>query len=334
MRTKNQTNRRLAASRVAVVGSTLFLTGCGDHSVSGAYISQTGNQASLLQITETPDHHLTGTLRHAALKNDGTVSFDSTNISGAVDGHNITMTVLAPLLPIGKNFGGSVTSNGIDFTILTKAQSGIEHFSKGQIADFDAAVARLNNEGQPIIAARERGRKIEQLDQQVNMLTNNLNRFVARAHEWIGRLPSAPAYYAQVINVEKAKLDRAQRLSATGDVAARGQAWAIVGQMAADKSRITITENSFDQDQKEDAVAENTLNAGIAQWQGNCLGTSIVKPGDVIPDMGPCKMLSRAVDAYNAMLPSLHNSFAVAAQAKAHGHAQLAFIWRQAEQVH
>lgn len=47
-----------------------------------------------------------------------------------------------------------------------------------------------------------------------------------------------------------------------------------------------------------------------------------------------CWDLARAVTAYNAVLPPLHNAFAAAAQAKAHGHAQLATIWQAADNVH
>ena len=71
---------------------------------------------------------------------------------------------------------------------------------------------------------------------------------------------------------------------------------------------------------------EGLTEAEIVTWQ--------VKVGDVIPDMGPCKGLARAVAAYNAVLPPLHNALAAAAQAKAHGHAQLATIWQAADNLH
>jgi hypothetical protein len=135
---------RLATCLMAIVGSTLVLGGCGDRSVSGSYVSHAGNQADLLQITETPDHHFTGTIRHTGLNNDGTLSSSSTNVSGSVDGNSITLTVLATPLPIGQNFSGSVTGDGIDLTVANGAQTGVEHFTKGQPSDFDAVVVLLN----------------------------------------------------------------------------------------------------------------------------------------------------------------------------------------------
>ncbi|PRE88298.1 hypothetical protein [Burkholderia gladioli] len=334
MKDQQRKGRGLATCLTAIVGSTLLLAGCGDRSVSGSYVAHFGNQADLLQITETPDHRFTGTLRHAGLKNDGTLTSSSANVSGSVDGNSLTLTVLETPLPIGQNFSGTVTGSGIDLTVANGAQTGVERFAKGQPSDFDTVVAQINQAGQPIIAARQRGQQVDQLNRQVNALTDSLNRFVASAHQHLDRLPKAQAYYDHAVTVEQAKLDRAQRLEATGNGVAQGQAGVIVGQMGVDKSQISIADDSIDRVQTDATTAENALNARIAQWRGTCLDGSTAKAGDVIPDMGPCKGLARAVAAYNAVLPPLHNALAAAAQAKAHGHAQLATIWQAADNLH
>ncbi|WP_416268258.1 hypothetical protein SD235_11355 [Burkholderia cepacia] len=333
MKDQQRKRRGLATCVTAILGSTLVLAGCGDRSVSGSYVAHFGNQADLLQITETPDHRFTGTLRHAGLKNDGTLTSSNTNVSGSVDGNNITLTVLETPLPIGQNFSGSLTGDGIDLTVGNGAQTAIEHFAKGQPSDFDHLVAQLNETGQPIIAARQRGQRVEQLNRLVNALTESLNQFVASAHQHLERLPRAQTFYEHAVTVEQAKLVRAQRLEATGNGVAQGQAGVIVGQMGVDKSQISIADDSIDRMQANAAAAENALNARIAQWRGTCLDGSTVKVGDVIPDMGACKGLARAVAAYNAVLPPLHNALAAAEQAKTHGHAQLATIWQAADNL-
>ncbi|MCA7951357.1 hypothetical protein LGM43_13875 [Burkholderia seminalis] len=104
--------------------------------------------------------------------------------------------------------------------------------------------------------------------------------------------------------------------------------------MVVDKSQISIADDSLDRAQADATAAENALNARIAQWRGTCLDGSTVKVGDLIPDLGPCKGLVRAVAAYNAVLPQLHTAFAAAALAKAHGHAQFATIWQTADDLH
>jgi len=334
MKDQQRKGRGLSTCLAAIVGSTLLLAGCGERSVSGSYVAHFGNQADLLQITETPDHRFTGTLRHAGLKNDGTLTSSSANVSGSVDGNSLTLTVLETPLPIGQNFSGTVTGSSIDITIANGAQTGVEHFAKGQPADFDTVVAQLNQAGQPIIAARQRRQQVDQLNRQVSALTDSLNRFVASAHQHLERLPKAQAYYDHAVSIEQAKLDRAQRLVATGNGVAQGQAGVIIGQMSVDKAQISIADDSIDRVRTNATSAENVLNGRIAQWRGSCLDGGNVKVGDVIPDMGPCKGLARAVTAYNAVLPPLHNALAGAAQAKTHAHAQLATIWQAADNLH
>ncbi len=330
----NQRRMSFAGYLAAIVGSALLLSGCGDRSVSGSYVSHNGNQADLLQVTETPDHRFTGTLRHAALTSDGTLSSSNSNVSGSVDGTNITLTVLATPLPIGQNFAGMATRSGIDLTVPDGAQTGVQHFTKGQPSDFDEAVAKLDKMGQAIIAARQHGQRADQMNRQVNALTDSLNRFVDNAKHHIDRLPRAKAYYDHAVTFEQAKLKRAQRLQAIGNEVAQGQAGVIVGQMGVDKAQISIVDDELDRVRNEAAAAENGLNARIDQWRGTCLdGAAAVKAADVIPDMGSCKGLTRAVSAYNAVLPTLHNALAAAGQARTQGHTRLTAIWTTANSV-
>ncbi|WP_186197571.1 hypothetical protein [Burkholderia gladioli] len=321
----------LAVFGTAILGGALLLSGCGDRSVSGVYVSHGGNQADLLQVIETPDHHLTGTLRHASLTSDGTLASSTNNVSGSVDGTNITLTVLATPLPIGQNFAGTATGGGIDLTVPNGAQTGVQHFAKGQTADFDAVVAQLNQAGQRIAAARQRGQRADQMNRQVGALADSLNRFVEDAKHHIDRLPRAKAYYDHAVTVEQTKLERAQRLQATGNGVAQGQAGVIVGQMGVDKAQIAIVDDELDRVRANAASAESGLNARIDQWRGTCLdGTAKAKAGDVIPDMGPCKRLTQAVSAYNTVLPALHKALASAVQARADDHARLTAIWTTA----
>ncbi|MCA8224817.1 hypothetical protein LGM69_25410 [Burkholderia multivorans] len=323
----------LAVCLPAVVGA-LLLAACGDRSVSGTYVSHTANDAILLQITETPDHRFTGTTRSVSLNNDGTLAMSAANVVGSVDGSSLTLTVQATPLPVGQNFGGTVTANGIDLTVAQGAQTGVQRFVKGETADFDAVVTQLNAAGAPVIAARQRGQQVDQLNRQVATLSQDLNAFVVRSHDKIDKWPRATAYYGRAVEVEQAKLKRAQQLAATGNSVAQGQAGVVVGQMGVDKAQISITDDNIAEAEKDEASREATLDAGIARWNATCLDGHDVKPADLIPDMGPCKELTRAVAAYRAVLPPLHNALTTLVQAKAHGNEQLATIWRAMDNVH
>ncbi|ALS66589.1 hypothetical protein AT395_17810 [Pandoraea apista] len=317
----------------AIVAGALLITGCDSRSVSGVYVSHTDNQAALLQITETPDHRFTGTLRHTTLNNDGTLSSGDANVSGSVDGGSITLTVLAAILPIGKNFSGAVTRDGIDLNFANGNQTAVQHFARGRPSDFESAVAQLNQIGQPIVAARRHGQQVDQLNRQVGVLASDINRFVASADQHIKRLSKAKAYYERAVIVEQAKLTQAQRLKASGNSIAQGQAAMIVAQMGGDKSQLSMADDGLDRTHNDAISTENSLNARISAWRGTCLDGGAVKRGDAIPDMGPCKALSQAVASYNATVPVLHDAFSTAQNARTQSNARLALIWRSADQM-
>ncbi len=76
------------------------------------------------------------------------------------------------------------------------------------------------------------------------------------------------------------------------------------------------------------------MNAGIERFNGICLGdTSAVKVGAPIPDMGPCKVLSRAYAAYRSVLGPVAAALASAAQAKADADQRLSAIMHTAADI-
>jgi hypothetical protein len=324
--------KRHRLARTAFLGATALLAGCGDHTVSGTYVERGADDTALLQITETPDHRFTGTLRHAALSPNGTVSTSSENVSGSVDNGSIVMTILETPLPIGKNISGTVSSDALDFSIPSQqgTQTGIAHFEKADVGDFDAAVVKLSQAGAPLIAARHRAEQVEQLDRQVDALTQNINAFAEQAQRVIDQTPHVVAYYAKSVSVEQSRLDTAQRLAASQNNLERGQANLIVGQINLERNQVLQADATVDRAQRDAASREATLNGSIARWKATCLDSTDVKPGDAIPDMGPCKSLTRAVASYRAILPKLHAALATAGNVKLHADEQLAEIWRSA----
>lgn len=315
----------------AIVGAALLLAACGDHSASGSYVSRAAYETTLLQITETPDHRFTGTLSHASLNKDGTLSSSTANVSGSVDGSSITLTVLATPLPLGQNFSGTISVTGIDITIASGAQPGVVHFAKGSPSDFGAMVHQLGLAGQPIIAARQHNQQVNDLNRRVNSLTRELNTFVALARKRLEQNPTAAAYYARAVSLEQAKLERAQRLAATGNPVAQGQAGVIVGQMAVDKAQVSTVDDSITQAETNESTAATRLNAEISKWKEVCPDEHNFKLSDAVPDMHLCKELSGAIAAYNAVLPQLRDTLEAASRVKEQAHTRFATIWQAAD---
>ncbi|MFL9998257.1 hypothetical protein PQR34_43880 [Paraburkholderia sediminicola] len=317
--------------------TALLLGGCGDRSLSGTYVSHQASGAELMHLTQTPDHHLTGTIQYATLMNDGNVSTSTVNVSGVVDGDNLTLTIYSTPLPLGQNFGGTVTGSGLDFTLPatgSSAQAKVSHFDRDTVQDYDAMVAKLSEAGSAIANQRQSEQQVASLNRDAEALARDLDTFVARARQIQDHTPRMIAFYARAVTVEQTRLAHAQRLAATGNNVQIGQAQVEVGQMGVDRSQIEITGSAIADAQKELAKREAALNAGIARFNGICLGdTSAVKVGAPIPDMGPCKVLSRAYAAYRSVLGPVDAALASAAQAKADADQRLSAIMHTATDI-
>ncbi|WP_175107477.1 hypothetical protein [Pararobbsia alpina] len=278
-------------TKFLLASSALLLAGWGDQSLSGTYASHQPRSVELMQLTQTPDHHLTGTIRRAALNNDGRVETSTINVSGAVDGHSMTLTLFTTPLPLGENFGGTVTNNGLDFTVPTtpgSAQAGVSHFDRGNIGDYDAAVNRLTQAGTAIQAQLQHDQDVEALNRGAQSLTRDLDAFINRAQQVISRTPHVVVFYPHAVAEEQAELSLAQRL-ATGNSVQQGEAQAVVGQMQADRAVVSNGDDAITDALQTLAQREATLNAEIRRFNERCLDGSTVKLGDAIPDMGPIR---------------------------------------------
>ncbi|MFM0663322.1 hypothetical protein [Paraburkholderia sediminicola] len=321
----------------ATLATALFLGGCGDHSLSGTYVSHQASDAELMQLTQTPDHHLIGTIQKATLMNDGHVSTSTVNVSGVVDGDNLTLTLYSTPLPIGQNFGGTVTGNDLDLTVPStggSAQAKLSHFDRGTVQDYDVTVAKLSEAGRAVADQYQRAQQVDSLNRDAEALASDLEAFIARAQQVQEHTPRMIAFYAKAVTVEQTKLARAQQLAATRNNVQIGQAQVEVGQMDVDRSQIDITGSAIAGAQQELAKREVALSARVERFNGICLGdTSAVKVGATIPDMGPCKALSRAYASYRGVLGPVDTALSRAAQAKADADLRLSAIMHTAADI-
>lgn len=314
----------------------ILLTGCQEKSISGFYISHESTRVELLQLTQTTDHHLVGTIQQAYLKPDGRVTTSAINVTGVVDGENITLTAFSSLRPIGQNFGGTVTSSGLSFTLPAthdSPQTRASHFDHGSPSDYDAAVSKLTAAGSAIQTQRQHEQKVEALNREADLLTQRLGHFVTRANRMIEQQARIIDYYTQAVPDQRAKLELARRLAA-GNSFQQGQAQAVISQMNAAEASITNASDGVDQEFKEGADREAALNIGIQRFTGICLGDGPKgKSAEAIPDMGPCKSLITAVEAYKGVLDPFHSSRSLVLQTKAKQLHLLSGIWHAASRV-
>lgn len=119
----------------------VLLYGCAPHTISGAYIAHGQQFAELLQVTQSQDGQLLGTLNHTAVQPNGTIEQFALSISGTTDGHSLTLIgkVNEPLA-IPTNMSGTIEGDVITIT----QPNGMEQFAKTNAADYQADIQRLN----------------------------------------------------------------------------------------------------------------------------------------------------------------------------------------------
>lgn len=143
---------------VAVSCLMFFLAGCGNKGVSGAYIATGPQLINLLQLTESKDGQLLGSMSEVKYKADGTMERMALSVSGTTDGQSITIAVKSDtLLAQSVNLSGTVEDGGITFS----GADGTERFSKSTVDDYQAKLSELNRQAASlrIEAAREQHSK-------------------------------------------------------------------------------------------------------------------------------------------------------------------------------
>jgi len=287
----------------------LALTGCFDRSVSGMYVAKGVSDADLMQLTQSPDGKLVGSLQHVSLKTNGSLETDQFNVSGAVDGHNLTLTVAKLGLPFAQNISGAVSASGLDLSVAGNTGAAVlAHYDRGSVDDFNSAVERLTLAGQSTKAQKVHADQVDALDRSALALEQSLNAFVTKAKRQIDETPGAISYFTRASKNVGEGLQRAQRMASGGnDDRRRFQADAILNQVLASELSVRNKSDSIDQSIEDMRREEASLNVRITAFTGNCLGqVSTVKPGDAIPDMGPCRGLEAAAARFSEVKGPVH----------------------------
>jgi hypothetical protein len=180
--------------RLGALGTLVLVAGCS-HSISGAYVARGQQFVELLQITQSPDGQLLGTLNHTAVNPDGGIARFTLNINGATDGHAITLVGKANE-PFSVPTSMSGTVNGDDISLMQPG--GPERFTKGDASTYQKDIQDLAAQAVAIrqrnadrlhqqqMAAQEAAQE-EALQQRVTnenqyaaTLANTLNQYAAK----------------------------------------------------------------------------------------------------------------------------------------------------------
>lgn len=282
-----------------------------------------------MELTQSQGGEIVGSLRSVELSSTGEISTLMANVRGVVDGERLTLVISPPRSSTELNYSGVLSEKGLDLNLSGKAGLVSKvHFSRDSVANFNTEADRLAQAGQVIKSEKLNGARVDALNRSASALEASLDAYVKRANKQINDTPRLVSYFTQVSKEIGAKLQLAQRLAAGNDQQ-RLQAEGLLVQIEGSEPSIRNTSESID-GAIEDMVQEAaSLNAQMTDFNGICLGNaSSVHPGDIIPDMGPCKGLITAVSRFKAVRGPVNESHARLQKMKGAAIAQLEVAWR------
>jgi hypothetical protein len=316
-------------SRFIALASLALLAGCGNRSISGAYVFHDNTSAALMLLTETPDHRFTGTLRRAMLHEDGSVTTLGTPVSGSVDRPSLTLVVGAATV------SGMVTGDGID--VIDLAGQGVEtkttHFEKGAVGDYDDHARQLKDMGAAIIASARKTQETAALKVDLASLVKDLNDFVAQSRKIIDKTPAIIAMYGAEVDSERKALQAGRALKASGSPTQAVLAGDLrVKMLGADRDFVTAMDEALKNGRINSSRREAALDQRLAQFKACVrLDNGTTEATDL--DAQACKSLADAQSAYKDIQAPLDKALSDATAVKLKADAELAKIWDAAKKA-
>lgn len=319
-------------SRVfTVVFAAFMLTACFGPNVSGTYVATRSSGVELLELTHSQDGEIVGSLRSVELSGIGEISTLTANVRGVVDDERLTLAISVPKRSTELNYTGVLSDTGLDLNL--PGNTGLiskVHFTRSSVADFNTKAHNLARAGDVIKAEKLKGEQVEALNRSASALADALDTYVKRANKQINDTPRFMSLFAQASKDISAKLRYAQRLASGGDQQ-RAQADSLFLEIEGSESGIRNTSESIDGAIDEMVREMASLNVQMTAFNGMCLGGKFtVGPGDIIPDMGPCKGLIAAASRFEAVRAPMRENHERLQKTKDAAITQLESSWRAA----
>ena len=207
----NWPDLRLLIPLVAV----LVQAACSGSRISGTYVARDTNEVAMLELTQTKDEQITGSLNWIELSSDGSIHPQQESITGGtLDGDQLT-------LKFGSALGATLTG--------TLKWNTIRLHSIGQNGDFQAAelhrgspeafkryAEELKRRGQSIVMTSQASKQIPQIRQRIQAA----EAWISEAELHAGRIPGAKDHYR---SIEKKHASARQVRACNVGGVARGQ---------------------------------------------------------------------------------------------------------------
>ena len=340
---------------VPVLTLAVGLTGCS-RSVSGSYVQQAPRMAALLQLTETPDKRLIGTVQTIALQDNGSLYQNTSNLSGAVDGDTLTITVESGSFADAKrNLSGKVSGSTIDLVVPAGGSQPPFHalFEKSEISRFVTASSQLSDQSKASLAKQQairekaaaeqlalqqkaaaeqaRLQRIAQMDDAVTKLVRDLNELSAKQTKLTEQVNVINKRYADSVRYAQKLLQREQQLVAMNTSQGKSNAKSVNHDLAS----LLHNVKNLDRDVRDSFTKWerifSAVDSRILETQSYCQNPSGNAPPPVVAHAGQCQAMVDAIAAYRTVQPKLKATVKVAVDAMTQAFGELPSIQSEAD---
>jgi len=116
---------------------------CSPRTASGVYVASDANSASMLQLVQTADGHLSGSLQNLSLNGQNEIDGNTLTLSGSADGDALTLSTPERWFAAGETFSGS--HRGDELTLTITGTQGVNNivFRASSADEFTALSTQL-----------------------------------------------------------------------------------------------------------------------------------------------------------------------------------------------
>lgn len=318
--------------------AAIALSACSPANVSGSYVAVGEHDAALLQITQTPDQRLTGTLQGISLQPDGTLDRKVVNLTGAVDGESITVTLASNGLDAlfgTRNASGKVTGDTVDLLMPAGGNAAPTHLvvKKQDAASFESAASNLAARGAALQSAhaqeaakeseaRAKQDKAAAVTKLATDLTGDIDSLLRYAQGGVAiDIRKAQAVYEQAVGQAQSLLAKEKQQYAGGTAISRGDANVTRGELSVTAAETKGTELQVIAavQHARDAIAN--LSQRVPAVQAQCASE---------PDAAKaCAALAAAADQLAKATPKLRQDLNALVQVASNGNGHLRSLVEQ-----
>ncbi len=260
--------------------------------ISGAYINHDPNSAAMLQLTESPDGKVLGSMSLVSIQAGGALDRKMVNVTGTTDGSSLTLVLKFQQINKELNVSG-VMDHGIMVLSLPAVQGGQDiRLVPAKMEDFQVAMDEVSKNAGAAHQSAQKAAVTATIDKMVETDTAALILYNQRA--------KAPSNIADIDKHFEGLLQFARQDLATekGWLAKLNTSPVADGQAGVAQAQLGVAATQFGLYRDEVLTSVANSRAHIAQLDQMIANSACTNKVPTPPDMGVCRIQDQAISEY------------------------------------